>query len=98
LYEQSESWDKAAQVYIKCKNWNKVGSLLSHIAAPKIHSQYAKAMEADDRFKEAFKSYMIAKEFENAIRIQLDHLKNPEQAVKIVRDNQSIEGAKMVAA
>jgi len=21
LYEKGESWDKAAQVYIKCKNW-----------------------------------------------------------------------------
>ncbi len=40
---------------------------------------------------------MNAKEYENAIRIQLDHLKNPEQAVKIVRETQSIEGAKMVA-
>lgn len=40
---------------------------------------------------------MNAKEFENAIRIQLDHLKNPENAVKIVRETQSIEGAKMVA-
>jgi WD repeat-containing protein 19 len=40
---------------------------------------------------------MNAKEYENAIRIQLDNLKNPEQAVKIVKETQSIEGAKMVA-
>lgn len=31
------------------------------------------------------------------IRIQLNQLKSPEQAVKIVRETQSIEGAKMVA-
>ncbi len=30
-------------------------------------------------------------------RIQLNQLKSPEQAVKIVRETQSIEGAKMVA-
>lgn len=40
---------------------------------------------------------MNAKEYENAIRIQLDHLKNPELAVRIVKEAQSIEGAKMVA-
>jgi WD repeat-containing protein 19 len=104
LYEKGESWEKAAQVYIKCKNWSKVGELLSLkvneeslIKSPKIHSQYAKAKEADGYYKDAFRSYMNAKEYENAIRIQLDHLKNPEMAVKIVKEAQSIEGAKMVA-
>ncbi len=98
MYEKGESWDKAANVYIRCKNWNKVGELLSLINSPKIHSQYAKAKEAEGYYKEAFKSYMNAKEYENAIRIQLDQLKNPEQAVKIVKETQSIEGAKMVAS
>lgn len=74
-----------------------MGQLLSRIKNPKIHSQYAKAKEADGYYKEAFKSYMNAKEYENAIRIQLDYLKNPELAVRIVKEAQSIEGAKMVA-
>lgn len=30
-------------------------------------------------------------------RINLEYLQNPEEAVKIVRDVQSVEGAKMVA-
>lgn len=30
-------------------------------------------------------------------RILLDHLKNPEEAVKVVKESQSIEGAKMIA-
>ena len=30
-------------------------------------------------------------------RINLDHLQNPEEAVKVVRETQSVEGAKMVA-
>ena len=76
---------------------NKVGELLSMVTSPKIHAQYGKAKEADGYYKEAYKAYLTAKEYENAIRIQLDHLKNPEQAVKIVRETQSIEGAKMVA-
>lgn len=76
---------------------NKVGELLNFVTSPKIHSQYGKAKEADGYYKEAYKAYLTAKEYENAIRIQLDFLKNPEQAVKIVRETQSIEGAKMVA-
>ena len=71
--------------------------MLDKVTSTRIYSQYAKAKEADGYYKEAFKAYMSAKEFENAIRIQLDFLKNPELAVKIVRETQSIEGAKMVA-
>ena len=31
------------------------------------------------------------------LRINLDHLQNPEEAVRIVKETQSVEGAKMVA-
>jgi WD repeat-containing protein 19 len=96
LYEKGESWDKAALAYIKCKSWSKVGELLAQITSPKIHAQYGKAKEADGYYKEALRAYMAAKEFESAIRVQLEHLRNPEGAVRIVREQQSIEGAKMV--
>jgi WD repeat-containing protein 19 len=76
---------------------SKVGDLLSHITSPKIHIQYAKAKEADGRYKEAAEAYRNAKDWDNVIRINLDFLQNPEEAVKIVRDTHSIEGAKMVA-
>ncbi|KAK6976293.1 WD repeat-containing protein 19 [Biomphalaria glabrata] len=97
LYEQGQYYDKAASVYIRGKNWAKVGELLLKITSPKIHAQYAKAKEADGRYKEAAEAYKLAKEWDNVIRINLDHLQNPEEAVKIVRETQSVEGAKMVA-
>ncbi|XP_033108550.1 WD repeat-containing protein 19-like isoform X2 [Anneissia japonica] len=97
LYEKGAFYDKAASVYIKSKNWNKVGELLPQVNSPKIHIQYAKAKEADGRYKEAAKAYENAKDFDNVIRIQLDHLHNPEEAVRIVRETKSTEGAKMVA-
>ncbi|WAQ97925.1 WDR19-like protein [Mya arenaria] len=75
----------------------KVGELLNHITSPKIHIQYAKAKEADGRYKEAAEAYRCAKDWDNVIRINLEFLQNPEEAVKIVRDVQSVEGAKMVA-
>ncbi|GFR90645.1 WD repeat-containing protein 19-like [Elysia marginata] len=97
LYEQGQYYDKAASVYIRGKNWGKVGELLNKITSPKIHAQYAKAKEADGRYKEAADAYKMAKEWDNVIRINLDHLQNPEEAVMIVRQTQSVEGAKMVA-
>ncbi|MGH0157160.1 UNVERIFIED_CONTAM: hypothetical protein FKN15_033128 [Acipenser sinensis] len=97
LYEKGQYYDKAASVYIRCKNWAKVGELLPHVTSPKIHLQYAKAKEADGRYKEAAMAYENAKDWDNVIRIHLDHLNNPEEAVRIVRETQSIDGAKMVA-
>ncbi|XP_064190994.1 WD repeat-containing protein 19 [Anguilla rostrata] len=97
LYEKGQYYDKAASVYIRCKNWAKVGELLPQVTSPKIHLQYAKAKEADGRYKEAGVAYESAKDWDNVIRVQLDHLNNPEEAVRIVRETQSIDGAKMVA-
>lgn len=42
-------------------------------------------------------AYENTKDWDNVIRIHLDHLNNPEEAVRIVRETQSIDGAKMVA-
>ena len=49
------------------------------------------------RYKEAALAYESAKDWDNMIRVLLDHLNNPEEAVRIVRETQSIDGAKMVA-
>ncbi|XP_029445186.1 WD repeat-containing protein 19 isoform X1 [Rhinatrema bivittatum] len=97
LYEKGQFYDKAASVYIRCKNWAKVGELLPTVTSPKIHLQYAKAKEVDGRYKEAAIAYENAKDWDNVIRIYLDHLNNPEKAVSIVRETQSLDGAKMVA-
>uniref|UniRef100_A0A4W4G7L7 WD repeat-containing protein 19 n=1 Tax=Electrophorus electricus TaxID=8005 RepID=A0A4W4G7L7_ELEEL len=97
LYEKGQYYDKAASVYIRCKNWAKVGELLHHVNSPKIHLQYAKAKEADGKYKEAVQAYESARDWDNVIRIQLEHLSSPEEAVRIVRETQSVDGAKMVA-
>lgn len=97
LFEKGQYWEKAAAVYIKTKNWAKVGELLAHVTSPKLHVQYAKAKEADGKYKDAAAAYEAAKDYDNFIRINLDHLQNPEEAVRIVKETRSVEGAKMVA-
>lgn len=49
------------------------------------------------RYKEAVVAYENAKQWNSVIRVYLDHLNNPEKAVSIVRETQSLDGAKMVA-
>lgn len=51
LYEAAGSHDKAAYLYIKLKNWGKIGQLLPHISSPKIQLQYAKAKEAEGQYR-----------------------------------------------
>ena len=46
----------------------KVGELLPHITPPKLHLQYAKAREAEGKFREAIQAYSSAKDFDNVIR------------------------------
>lgn len=46
----------------------KVGEMLHHITSPKIHIQYAKAKEADGRYKEAAEAFKHAKDWDNVIR------------------------------
>ena len=77
LYEKSEYFDKAASAYIKLKNWHKVGQLLPQISSAKINIQYAKAKESEGKYEEAAKAYETAKDYDNIIRINLEHLNNP---------------------
>lgn len=97
LYEKAELFEKAASCYIQLKNWSKVGQLLPKISSARIHLQFAKAKEADRQYYEASKAYEAAREWDSVIRINLDHLNNPEKAVRVVQETKSMEGAKMVA-
>lgn len=46
-----------------------MGELLPNVATPKIHAQYARAREAEGKFKDAAAAYASAKEWENVIRL-----------------------------
>lgn len=97
LYEKSQYFDRAAQAYIKLKNWQKVGELISNVTSNKILLQFAKAKEQDGSFEEAANAYMMGKDYDSVIRLQLEYLNNPEAAVELVQETKSIEGAKLVA-
>ncbi|XP_023331956.1 WD repeat-containing protein 19 [Eurytemora carolleeae] len=97
LYESSQYYDKAAHLYIKMKNWTKIGQILPNISSSKIQQQFARAKEADGKYKEAVVAYEAARDYDSAVRLLLDKLNDPENAVRIVKQTKSTEGAKMVA-
>eukprot|EP00039_Didymoeca_costata_P030876 m.31858 g.31858 ORF g.31858 m.31858 type:complete len:1357 (-) comp8355_c0_seq1:4546-8616(-) len=97
LYRKSEMYDKAAPLYIRLKNWAKVGEILPNVTSTKVVLQYAKAKEADGSFKEAAAAYEQGGDFESVIRVNLNNLQNPDEAVRVVKESGSTEGAKMVA-
>lgn len=97
LYDHAGNTEKAASLYIKLKSWLKVEALLPKINSPSIHIQYAKAKEAEGRYSDALKSYLKAQDYESAIRLNLDKLDDIDEAVNLVQETKSVQGAKMVA-
>ena len=85
LYEAGQYYDKAAHLYIKLKNWAKIGAILPNISSPKIQLQFAKAKEMDGKYKDAVTAYETARDYDSAVRLYLDKLNDPENAVRIVK-------------
>ncbi|XP_052751599.1 WD repeat-containing protein 19 isoform X2 [Galleria mellonella] len=97
LYDHAGNTEKAASLYIRLKSWLKVEALLPKINSPSIHIQYAKAKEAEGRYSDALKSYLRAQDYESAIRLNLEKLDDIDEAVALVQESKSVQGAKMVA-
>ncbi|CAH8568313.1 unnamed protein product [Schistosoma haematobium] len=98
LYELAGCYESAVTVNLKCKNYIKVSELLMHVTnTPRLHLQYAKARETDGAYKDAVEAYEAAHDFDSVIRLQLEKLNNPNEAIRILNKSHSIEGAKMIA-
>jgi hypothetical protein len=64
---------------------SQAGEILKKVTTAKLHAQYAKAREADGSYREAAAAYLEAKDYLAVVRINLDHLRNPDAAVEIVK-------------
>lgn len=54
-------------------------------------------MEAMGNYKQALYGYSAAHDYENVIRIDLDKLDDPQDAIAVVQEHRSTEGSKMIA-
>ncbi|XP_072162557.1 WD repeat-containing protein 19 isoform X2 [Bemisia tabaci] len=97
LYEAADNFDKAAICLANLKQWDKIEAFLSRISSAKIYIMYAKAKESAGEYEKAVRAYELAHDYNNVIRLDLEHLNDPENAVKLVQETHSLEGAKLVA-
>ena len=97
LYDKCGLFDQAASLHLKTKNVAKLDSIFRHIKDANVLCEYAKLKEKDRQFRSALDVYYKAEQWLDVVRIYLDHLNNPGEAVKVVRDTHSVEGAKLIA-
>eukprot|EP00163_Fabomonas_tropica_P013367 TRINITY_DN2487_c0_g1_i2.p1 TRINITY_DN2487_c0_g1~~TRINITY_DN2487_c0_g1_i2.p1 ORF type:complete len:1366 (-),score=364.25 TRINITY_DN2487_c0_g1_i2:113-4210(-) len=97
LFEKADMDEKAAAIYIQLKNFVAAAPLMANITTPKLHILFARAKESQGQYKEAAHAYELAGDFDNVVRIYLQHLDNPERVFALVRQTRSVEGAKLVA-
>jgi len=70
---------------------------MAKISSPKLHSEYAKAKEADGAYQEAATAYERANDLDSVVKLQLTHLNQAPRAMQIVRETRSPQGALLVA-
>eukprot|EP00041_Stephanoeca_diplocostata_P037132 m.1387941 g.1387941 ORF g.1387941 m.1387941 type:complete len:1371 (-) comp24985_c0_seq2:183-4295(-) len=97
MFVNGAQYDKAASMYIKLKKWPKAGEILSKVQSAKIVVQYAKAREAEGEYLAAADAYEQAKDYDAVVRLCLDKLQDPDRAVAMVKESNSVEGARLVA-
>ena len=97
LYEKTGELENASSLYLKTRNLDKVKELLQlpnktnkNWPSKSVLVQYAKLQEADGKYNDAFRAYEQAGEQLDCVRLLLDKLKRPQEAVKLVRQQRKV--------
>jgi WD repeat-containing protein 19 len=73
--------------------------LMDQITSPSILIMVAKAKESENNYKEAEAAYERANDWENIIRLNLDHLGNLDKAKHVFRTKSQLpQCAQMIAS
>lgn len=83
LFEKAEQFERAATLYIAQKQFSKAEKLIANLNSPKILTSLAKMKEKEGNFREAELAFERARDWENVIRINLDHMGNYEKALRL---------------
>lgn len=99
LYQKGGLVEKAVSIYIQIKMFNSAAPLMDQITSPSILIMVAKAKESEHNYKEAEAAYEKANDWESVIRVNLDHLGNPEKAKHIFHQKSQLpQCAQMIAS
>ena len=98
LFEKASDFDKAAQIYIcQTKNLKAAATLMPHITSHKIQGLFGGAKEKEGSYEEAKQAYIVAQDWDNVVRLSVEHLGDISSAYEIVRKTKSAEAAALVA-
>lgn len=99
MYEKAEEYERAATIYIlETKNLKAAARVIPKITSRSILVMYAKAKESiEGNFKDAEAAYAQAEDWDNVVRIKVEHLGDLHGAYVVVRKTRSAEAAAMVA-
>lgn len=98
LYQKGGLVEKAVSIYIQIGMFQAAHPLMDQITSPAILVLVAKAKEAEKNYREAEKAYEKANDYENIIRLNLDHLDNPERAKQIFRTKSQLPQCALMIA
>eukprot|EP01064_Diplonema_japonicum_P002002 TRINITY_DN11304_c0_g1_i1.p1 TRINITY_DN11304_c0_g1~~TRINITY_DN11304_c0_g1_i1.p1 ORF type:complete len:1431 (+),score=452.89 TRINITY_DN11304_c0_g1_i1:1321-5613(+) len=98
LYEQAENFNKAAEIYIcQNKNLKAAATLMPRINSHRIQGLYGAAKEHDKDYEAAKQAYLAAEDWDNVVRLLVEHLNDISSAYDVVRRTKSAEAAALVA-
>ena len=96
LYTQVGLYEKAAMIYIRMKLFKSAEDLMDKIKSPKLLIQLAKKKEQEKLYQDAEKAYEAASDWENAIRINVRFLDNPDRARELLFNHCKTETAALL--
>lgn len=106
MYEKTGELENACVLYLKTRNLTKAKELLNQQSiktnninwpTKSILVQYAKLQEQEGKFNDAFRAFEQADQLSDCVRLLLDKLNRPEEAVKLVRKNRTTEACLLIA-
>ena len=97
LFERTGEFETTCLLYLKTRNLSKVKELLKNDSIDRkqtrstkaILIQYAKLQEQEGKFTDAFKAYEQADQQLHCVRLLLDKLNRPQEAVRLVRQQRT---------
>ena len=98
LFEKAADYEKAARIYIcQTKNLKAAATLMPNIHSHKIQALFGAAKEKEGSFEDAKQAYINAQDWDNVVRLLVEHLGDLSSAYDIVRRTKSAEAAALVA-
>ena len=97
MFEMVEKYEKAVEIYIEIKEFNRASKIIHKISSTKLLVQYGVLCEELNEFSSAVEVYKRSKKLDDVVRLYIGPLNAPHEAITIVRETKSSSGAFIIA-